>query len=103
MGTASVDMARSTHLLLVLATFTFLPLLSAQQTCCKKKIVSGKVAVDAGLDGTYTLIEGKTTQESACVDGCVYQRDSGNVGDEYCFKAVDLGEISRMKSVPQSQ
>merc|ERR1712198_214745 len=91
MGTASEDMARSTHLLLVLATFTFLPLLSAQQTCCKKKIVSGQVAVDAGLDGTYTLIEGKTTQESACVDGCVYKRDSGNVGDEYCFKAVDPG------------
>merc|ERR1712198_67343 len=91
MGTASEDMARSTRLLLVLATFTFLPLLSAQQTCCKKKIVSGKVAVDAGLDGTYTLIEGKTTQESACVDGCVYKRDSGNTGDEYCFKAVDPG------------
>merc|ERR1712198_434279 len=91
MGTASEDMARSTRLLLVLATFTFLPLLSAQQTCCKKKIVSGKVAVDAGLDGTYTLIEGKTTQESACVDGCVYKRDSGNAGDEYCFKAVDPG------------
>jgi len=84
-------MARSTHLLLVLATFTFLPLLSAQQTCCKKKIVSGQVAVDAGLDGTYTLIEGKTTQDSACADGCVYKRDSGNVGDEYCFKAVDPG------------
>jgi len=84
-------MARSTHLLLVLATFTFLPLLSAQQTCCKKKIVSGKVAVDAGLDGTYTLIEGKTTQDSACADGCVYKRDSGNAGDEYCFKAADPG------------
>merc|ERR1719369_2540713 len=84
-------MARSTHLLVVLATFTFLPLPSAQQSCCKKKIVSGKVADDAGLSGTYTLIEGKTTQESACADGCVYSRDSGNSGDEYCFKVADPG------------
>merc|ERR1711915_1005702 len=91
MGTASEDMARSTHLLVVLATFTFLPLHSAQQSCCKKKIVSGKVADDAGLSGTYTLIEGKTTQESACADGCVYSRDSGNSGDEYCFKVADPG------------
>merc|ERR1711915_536344 len=91
MGTASEDMARSTHLLVVLATFTFLPLHSAQQSCCKKKIVSGKVADDAGLSGTYTLIEGKTTQESACADGCVYSRDSGNSGDEYCFKVANPG------------
>merc|ERR1719268_380164 len=84
-------MARSTHLLVVLATFTFFPLPSAQQSCCKKKIVSGKVADDAGLSGTYTLIEGKTTQESACADGCVYSRDSGNSGDEYCFKVADPG------------
>merc|ERR1711915_875333 len=91
MGTASEDMARSTHLLVVLATFTFLPLPSAQQSCCKKKIVSGKVADDAGLSGTYTLIEGKTTQESACADGCVYSRDSGNSGNEYCFKVADPG------------
>merc|ERR1711915_501546 len=91
MGTASGDMARSTHLLVVLATFTFLPLPSAQQSCCKKKIVSGQVADDAGLSGTYTLIEGKTTQESACADGCVYSRDSGNSGDEYCFKVADPG------------
>merc|ERR1711915_365720 len=55
------------------------------------KIVSGKVADDADLSGTYTLIEGKTTQESACADGCVYSRDSGNSGDEYCFEVADPG------------
>merc|ERR1712142_393536 len=90
MGTASGTMARSTHLLVGLAIFAFLPSLKAQ-SCCQKRIVSGPVAVDAGLDGTYTLIKDvKGDKDVKCADGCIYSRE-GKTGEEYCFKAVENG------------
>merc|ERR1712142_671500 len=90
MGTASGTMARSTHLLVGLAIFAFLTSLKAQ-SCCQKRIVSGPVAVDAGLDGTYTSIKDvKGDKDVNCADGCIYSRE-GKTGEEYCFKAVENG------------
>jgi len=83
-------MAKSTHLLVGLVIFAFLPSLKAQ-SCCQKRIVSGPVAVDAGLDGTYTLIKDvKGDKDVNCADGCIYSRE-GKTGEEYCFKAVENG------------
>merc|ERR1712215_491896 len=90
MGTASGAMARSAHLLVGLAIFAFLPSLKAQ-SCCQKRIVSGTVATDAGLDGTYTLIKDvQGDKDVNCADGCIYSRE-GKTGEEYCFKAVENG------------
>merc|ERR1711942_18675 len=81
-------MAWITALSLVLHSLSYL---QAQDICCKTKIVSGTLAEDQGLAGTYTLIrDAGVAPDQACANGCVYSRD-GVVGDEYCFQAVAAG------------
>merc|ERR1711970_1403113 len=88
MGTGLADMAWTTALSLVLYTLSYL---QAQDTCCKTKIVSGTLAEDQGLAGTYTLLrDAGSAPDAACANGCVYSRD-GVQGDEYCFQAVAAG------------
>merc|ERR1712168_1228038 len=82
------DMAWTTALSLVLYSLSYL---QAQDICCKTKIVSGTLAEDQGLAGTYTLLrDAGTAPDAACANGCVYSRD-GMEGDEYCFQAVAAG------------
>merc|ERR1712002_1083525 len=82
------DMAWTTALSLVLYSLSYL---QAQDICCKTKIVSGTLAEDQGLAGTYTLIrDAGEAPDQACANGCVYGRD-GVEGDEYCFQAVAAG------------
>merc|ERR1712013_607137 len=81
-------MAWITTLSLVLHSLSYL---QAQDICCKIKIVSGTLAEDQGLAGTYTLIrDAGVAPDQACANGCVYSRD-GVEGDEYCFQAVAAG------------
>merc|ERR1719347_1936391 len=81
-------MAWITTLSLVLHSLSYL---QAQDICCKTKIVSGTLAEDQGLAGTYTLIrDAGVAPDQACANGCVYSRD-GVDGDEYCFQAVAAG------------
>merc|ERR1711942_251193 len=81
-------MAWITALSLVLHSLSYL---QAQDICCKTKIVSGTLAEDQGLAGTYTLIrDAGVAPDQACANGCVYSRD-GAEGDEYCFQAVAAG------------
>merc|ERR1719347_1684415 len=81
-------MAWITALSLVLHSLSYL---QAQDICCKTKIVSGTLAEDQGLAGTYTLIrDAGVAPDQACANGCVYSRD-GVEGDEYCFQAVAAG------------
>merc|ERR1712179_539423 len=88
MGTGLADMAWTTALSLVLYSLSYL---QAQDICCKIKIVSGTLADDQGLSGTYTLLrDAGTAPDEACANGCVYSRD-GMEGDEYCFQAVAAG------------
>merc|ERR1712168_969307 len=82
------DMAWTTALSLVLYSLSYL---QAQDICCKTKIVSGTLAEDQGLAGTYTLLrDAGSAPDAACANGCVYSRD-GVQGDEYCFQAVAVG------------
>merc|ERR1712055_73024 len=82
------DMAWTTALSLVLYSLSYL---QAQDICCKIKIVSGTLADDQGLSGTYTLLrDAGAAPDEACANGCVYSRD-GMEGDEYCFQAVAAG------------
>merc|ERR1712168_976952 len=82
------DMAWTTALSLVLYSLSYL---QAQDICCKTKIVSGTLAEDQGLAGTYTLLrDAGSAPDAACANGCVYSRD-GVQGDEYCFQAVAAG------------
>merc|ERR1712002_1022126 len=88
MGTGLAAMAWITALSLVLHSLSYL---QAQDICCKTKIVSGTLAEDQGLAGTYTLIrDAGVAPDQACANGCVYSRD-GAEGDEYCFQAVAAG------------
>merc|ERR1712002_538482 len=88
MGTGLAAMAWITALSLVLHSLSYL---QAQDICCKTKIVSGTLAEDQGLAGTYTLIrDAGVAPDQACANGCVYGRD-GVEGDEYCFQAVAAG------------
>merc|ERR1711942_430294 len=88
MGTGLAAMAWITTLSLVLHSLSYL---QAQDICCKTKIVSGTLAEDQGLAGTYTLIrDAGVAPDQACANGCVYSRD-GVEGDEYCFQAVAAG------------
>merc|ERR1712013_538668 len=88
MGTGLAAMAWITTLSLVLHSLSYL---QAQDICCKIKIVSGTLAEDQGLAGTYTLIrDAGVAPDQACANGCVYSRD-GVEGDEYCFQAVAAG------------
>merc|ERR1711942_657992 len=88
MGTGLAAMAWITTLSLVLHSLSYL---QAQDICCKTKIVSGTLAEDQGLAGTYTLIrDAGVAPDQACANGCVYSRD-GAEGDEYCFQAVAAG------------
>merc|ERR1712013_777802 len=88
MGTGLAAMAWITTLSLVLHSLSYL---QAQDICCKIKIVSGTLAEDQGLVGTYTLIrDAGVAPDQACANGCVYSRD-GVEGDEYCFQAVAAG------------
>merc|ERR1712212_119010 len=88
MGTGLADMAWTTALSLVLYSLSYL---QAQDICCKIKIVSGTLADDQGLAGTYTLLrDAGAAPDEACANGCVYSRD-GMEGDEYCFQAVAAG------------
>jgi len=88
MGTGLADMAWTTALSLVVYSLSYL---QAQDICCKTKIVSGTLAEDQGLAGTYTLLrDAGTAPDAACANGCVYSRD-GMEGDEYCFQAVAAG------------
>merc|ERR1711875_67275 len=88
MGTGLAAMAWITALSLVLHSLSYL---QAQDICCKTKIVSGTLAEDQGLAGTYTLIrDAGVAPDQACANGCVYSRD-GVEGDEYCFQAVAAG------------
>merc|ERR1712055_829385 len=88
MGTGLADMAWTTALSLVLYSLSYL---QAQDICCKIKIVSGTLADDQGLSGTYTLLrDAGAAPDEACANGCVYSRD-GMEGDEYCFQAVAAG------------
>merc|ERR1711931_281674 len=88
MGTGLAAMAWITALSLVLHSLSYL---QAQDICCKTKIVSGTLAEDQGLAGTYTLLrDAGTAPDAACANGCVYSRD-GMEGDEYCFQAVAAG------------
>merc|ERR1711942_147523 len=81
-------MAWITALSLVLHSLSYL---QAQDICCKTKIVSGTLAEDQGLAGTYTLIrDAGVAPDQACANGCVYSRDGAD-GDEYCFQAVAAG------------
>merc|ERR1712168_11258 len=82
------DMAWTTALSLVLYSLSYL---QAQDICCKTKIVSGTLAEDQGLAGTYTLLrDAGVAPAAACANGCGYSRD-GMEGDEYCFQAVAAG------------
>jgi len=82
------DMAWTTALSLVLYSLSYL---QAQDICCKIKIVSGTLADDQGLSGTYNLLrDAGAAPDEACANGCVYSRD-GMEGDEYCFQAVAAG------------
>merc|ERR1712168_1652380 len=88
MGTGLAAMAWITALSLVLHSLSYL---QAQDICCKTKIVSGTLAEDQGLAGTYTLLrDAGSAPDAACANGCVYSRD-GVQGDEYCFQAVAVG------------
>merc|ERR1712002_1200426 len=88
MGTGLAAMAWITALSLVLHSLSYL---QAQDICCKTKIVSGTLAEDQGLAGTYTLLrDAGEAPDQACANGCVYGRD-GVEGDEYCFQAVAAG------------
>merc|ERR1712212_105303 len=88
MGTGLADMAWTTALSLVLYSLSYL---QAQDICCKTKIVSGTLAEDQGLAGTYTLLrDAGSAPDAACANGCEYSRD-GVQGDEYCFQAVAAG------------
>merc|ERR1711887_536105 len=88
MGTGLADIAWTTALSLVLYSLSYL---QAQDICCKIKIVSGTLADDQGLSGTYTLLrDAGAAPDEACANGCVYSRD-GMEGDEYCFQAVAAG------------
>merc|ERR1711887_134556 len=88
MGTGLADIAWTTALSLVLYSLSYL---QAQDICCKTKIVSGTLAEDQGLAGTYTLLrDAGSAPDAACANGCVYSRD-GVQGDEYCFQAVAAG------------
>jgi len=88
MGTGLADMAWTTALSLLLYSLSYL---QAQDICCKTKIVSGTLAEDQGLAGTYTLLrDAGSAPDAACANGCVYSRD-GVQGDEYCFQAVAAG------------
>merc|ERR1712168_139315 len=88
MGTGLADMAWTTALSLVLYSLSYL---QAQDICCKTKIVSGTLAEDQGLAGTYTLLrDAGVAPAAACANGCGYSRD-GMEGDEYCFQAVAAG------------
>eukprot|EP00091_Calanus_sinicus_P022424 TRINITY_DN709_c0_g1_i7.p1 TRINITY_DN709_c0_g1~~TRINITY_DN709_c0_g1_i7.p1 ORF type:complete len:150 (+),score=48.25 TRINITY_DN709_c0_g1_i7:143-592(+) len=90
-------MARSVILFLVLYC---LPYIQAQD-CCSKKIVTGQVAEDAGLAGTYTFVKDvQGDKDGACFDGCIYSRD-GKPGEEYCFQATNNGaEIADQCDAP---
>merc|ERR1712183_748527 len=82
------DMAWTTALSLVVYSLSYL---QAQDICCKTKIVSGTLAEDQGLAGTYSLLrDAGSAPDAACANGCVYSRD-GVQGDEYCFQAVAAG------------
>merc|ERR1712236_87706 len=73
MGTGLADMAWTTALSLVLYSLSYL---QAQDICCKIKIVSGTLADDQGLSGTYTLLrDAGAAPDEACANGCVYSRD----------------------------
>jgi len=86
MGTGSGAMAWFTVLFLVLHS---LPHLLAQ--CCNTKIVTGALAEEKGLAGTYSLLtDVADARDAACADGCVYSRE-GREGEEYCFQAVAAG------------
>merc|ERR1712121_226472 len=88
MGNGVAAMAWITALSLVLHSLSFL---QAQDICCKTKIVSGTLAEDQGLAGTYTLLrDAGEAPDQACANGCVYGRD-GVERDEYCFQAVAAG------------
>merc|ERR1712183_117529 len=88
MGTGLADMAWTTALSLVVYSLSYL---QAQDICCKTKIVSGTLAEDQGLAGTYSLLrDAGSAPDAACANGCVYSRD-GVQGDEYCFQAVAAG------------
>merc|ERR1711887_181596 len=88
MGTGLADIAWTTALSLVLYSLSYL---QAQDICCKIKIVSGTLANDQGLAGTYNLLrDAGAAPDAACANGCVYSRD-GMEGDEYCFQAVAAG------------
>jgi len=79
-------MAQLTVLFLVLHS---LPHLLAQ--CCNTKIVTGALAEEKGLAGTYSLLtDVADAKDAACADGCVYSRE-GRDGEEYCFQAVAAG------------
>merc|ERR1712025_119087 len=81
-------MAWTTILCLVLYT---LPHMQAQDVCCNIKIVSGALAEDKGLAGTYNLLRNAgEAPDTACANGCVYSRE-GAAGEEYCFQAVAAG------------
>merc|ERR1711872_830756 len=88
MGTGPGAMAWTTILSLVLYT---LPHMQAQDVCCNIKIVSGALADDKGLAGTYNLLRNAgEAPDAACANGCVYSRE-GAAGEEYCFQAVAAG------------
>merc|ERR1712025_1543850 len=88
MGTGPGAMAWTTILCLVLYT---LPHMQAQDVCCNIKIVSGALAEDKGLAGTYNLLRNAgEAPDTACANGCVYSRE-GAAGEEYCFQAVAAG------------
>merc|ERR1711872_425215 len=89
MGTGPGAMAWTTILSLVLYT---LPHMQAQDICCNIKIVSGALADDKGLAGTYNLLRNAgEAPDTACANGCVYSREGGAAGEEYCFQAVAAG------------
>merc|ERR1712042_314074 len=82
-------MAWTTILSLVLYS---LPHMQAQDICCNTKIVSGALADDKGLAGTYNLLRNAgEAPDAACANGCVYSREGGAAGEEYCFQAVAAG------------
>merc|ERR1712142_730245 len=89
MGTGPGAMAWTTILSLVLYS---LPHMQAQDICCNIKIVSGALADDKGLAGTYNLLRNAgEAPDAACANGCVYSREGGAAGEEYCFQAVAAG------------
>merc|ERR1719419_87653 len=85
-------MVGSRHLLVFLAILRFIPLFKGQ-SCCERKIVSGAVAENAGLVGTYILKrDDKDDKDSNCFDGCIYFHEERKE-EEYCFKSVEKGAI----------